>query len=63
MLSPRAETSAVAIGSLVYVMGGFGSDGLASTRVDVYDTASDSWKAVRSLPVGLHHAGAPADCI
>jgi N-acetylneuraminic acid mutarotase len=44
-------TAAVAIGPLVYVLGGFaGTGNVPTARVDVYDTASRKWSRAADLP-------------
>src|SRR2546427_5934121 len=56
--TPRAETAAVLVGNEAYVLGGFDANGMASAKVEVYNTTSDTWRTARPLPVALHHAGA-----
>jgi N-acetylneuraminic acid mutarotase len=55
----RTEVAAARIGRHVYVVGGFEERSGATTRaVERYDIRRDSWKRVRSMPVGLNHATA-----
>lgn len=60
----RTEVAAAAIGSKIYVVGGFNKPNLQnalkfaiSTDVEIYDTAADSWSIATPLPEGRHHAG------
>lgn len=62
--TPRTEVAAAAIESKIYVVGGFNKPNLQnilefaiSNKVEVYDTASDSWSITTPLPEGRHHAG------
>jgi len=36
--TPRAETAAVLVGNEAYVIGGFDANGMASAKVEVYNT-------------------------
>src|SRR2546428_7163329 len=56
--TPRAETAAVLVGNEAYVLGGVDANGMASPKVEVYNTTSDAWRTASPLPVALHHAGA-----
>ncbi len=56
MPTPRTEVGVAAIGATVYVVGGFGPDGVVAT-VEAYDTAIDRWRTVAPLPVPVHHPG------
>ncbi len=53
---PRTEVSAATVGSEIVVLGGFTLDRGASTRVDAYSPARNSWRRLPDLPVGVHHA-------
>ena len=53
---PRTEVSAATVGNEIVVLGGFTSDGGASTRADAYAPARDRWRRLPDLPVGVHHA-------
>ena len=60
----RTEVVAAAIGSKIYVVGGFNKPNLQnalkfaiSNDVEVYDTVADSWSTATPLPEGRHHAG------
>ena len=53
---PRTEVAAAAIGSEIAVLGGFTIDRGASTRVDAYSPARNSWRRLPDLPVGVHHS-------
>ena len=61
----RTEVAVAALDGLIYVVGGFERPGSwkirqssVSTKVEVYDPATNRWSAKPDLPVGLHHAGA-----
>jgi len=53
---PRTEVAAATVGSEIVVLGGFTIDRGASTRVDAYSPARNSWRRLPDLPVGVHHA-------
>ena len=53
---PRTEVSAATVGNEIVVLGGFTIDRGASTRVDAYSPARNSWRRLPDLPVGVHHA-------
>lgn len=57
---PRQETAVVAVGGLVYVLGGFTETLTIVPRVEVYNPKSDTWLEVATLPQPLHHANAAA---
>ena len=57
----RTEVAAARIGRAIYVVGGFERrSGATTTAVERYDIRADSWRRVRSMPVGLNHATAVA---
>jgi N-acetylneuraminic acid mutarotase len=59
MPNPRTEVIAASLDDDVYVIGGFTSDGMGSSLVEMYNSTADSWKTdVAPLPVPLHHASA-----
>jgi non-specific serine/threonine protein kinase len=53
---PRTEVAAAVLGREIVVFGGFTSDGGASARADAYSPATDRWRRLPDLPVGVHHA-------
>ena len=55
----RTEVAVAALEGKIYLMGGFGEEGISS-RVDVYDTATGRWSEAAPLPDTLHHAAAAA---
>src|SRR5437870_4440997 len=57
---PRQEASAVALGNMIYVIGGYGAEGVPSMVVHVYETDAKKWKQVAPIPDGLHHIGVAA---
>ncbi len=54
------ENGVVAIGSSIYVVGGFGALADELARVSVYDTHTERWRAAADLPLRLHHANVAA---
>lgn len=58
---PIQETAAVAVGGIIYVIGGFDSDEGIVARVQTYDTMTGTWGDAPSLPRALHHANAATD--
>lgn len=52
----RSEFAATAIGTSIYVVGGFESEG----RLTRFDTESRQWHELTRLPEGVHHAGVTA---
>ncbi len=54
----RQEVAVAELGGLVYVLGGFRSNGSIADTVEIYDPDGDTWTVAAPLPVGLHHAGA-----
>ena len=61
LLVPRNQFSTVALGPRIYVIGSqFHHDSvqLDQPRVDIYDTATDSWSRGPALPKGHSHAEA-----
>jgi Kelch motif len=53
---PRTEVAAAVVGNEIVVLGGFTLERGASTRVDAYSPARDTWRRLPDLPVGIHHA-------
>jgi hypothetical protein len=53
---PRTEVAAARVGNEIVVLGGFTIDRGASARVDAYSPATNSWRRLRDLPIGVHHA-------
>jgi N-acetylneuraminic acid mutarotase len=53
---PRTEVAAAVVGNEIVVLGGFTLDRGASTRVDAYSPARNTWRRLPDLPVGVHHA-------
>ncbi len=57
---PRQETGVAALGSEVYVVGGFDATGAVVASVEVYDPAANTWRSAAPVPVPLHHANVAA---
>jgi non-specific serine/threonine protein kinase len=57
----RTEVAAAAAGGEVVVVGGFLMGGSTSVRADAYSPASDRWRRLPDLPVGVNHAMAASD--
>jgi N-acetylneuraminic acid mutarotase len=53
---PRTEVAAATVRSEIMVLGGFTIDRGASTRVDAYSPATNRWRRLPDLPIGVHHA-------
>jgi hypothetical protein len=65
MGAARAEATAAAVGSRIYVIGGVMEDFLpvvsgAEGRVDVYDVETETWQRGPPLPLAVNHATAVA---
>lgn len=54
----QQESSVVAAGGKVWVIGGFSASAQVVTTVLVYDPSSDRWQPGPSLPEALHHTNA-----
>jgi N-acetylneuraminic acid mutarotase len=55
---PRQETAVVALGELVYVIGGFDGDGNIVATVEAYYSSAEQWLGSAPLPVPAHHVNA-----
>ncbi len=51
----RTEVVAATVGREIVVLGGSPLGGGASTRVDAYNPARNTWRRLPNLPEGLHH--------
>jgi N-acetylneuraminic acid mutarotase len=58
MPTARQEVAVAALGSRIYVIGGFGAGAEAVATVEVYDVPRDRWETRASYPVPVHHAAA-----
>jgi Kelch motif/Galactose oxidase, central domain len=54
--SEWTEVAAAAVGSRIWVLGGYGTDGRTLATAEVYDTAADTWSRGPDLPVAVNHA-------
>lgn len=55
--TPRQEVPHAVLEGKIYVPGGFGSGGIGSTVVEVFDPATNSWSTIAPLPEPLQHLG------
>ena len=58
MPSARQEVAVAALGSQIFVIGGFGAGADPVATVEVYDVSTDSWQPRASYPSPVHHAAA-----
>lgn len=56
LLSVRQEHAVVALNGEIYVIGGFTP--MVTGTVEAFNPATETWRAVASLPTPLHHANA-----
>lgn len=54
--TPRTEVAVAAVGTRVFVAGGFTQDGETSGAVETFDLAGTRWSGVAPLPEPVHHA-------
>ncbi|MEH1123894.1 Kelch repeat-containing protein [Micromonospora sp. CPCC 206061] len=59
-LSERTEVAAAAVGTRIYVIGGYREDGGTVSTVEILDTATGRWERGPDLPVAVNHAMAAA---
>ena len=57
----RSEAQGTAVGSKVYVFGGFQTGTKTTARSDVYDTVTNTWSRLPDMPQELTHSPAVAD--
>src|SRR5688500_19022749 len=57
-LGPTQETAVVAVGTKIYVIGGFNSSSQIIAAVQVFDTVACTWSMGPNLPMPIHHANA-----
>ncbi|HTU24329.1 MAG TPA: kelch repeat-containing protein [Pirellulales bacterium] len=58
---PRVESPTALIDGKLFLFGGFTDDLGASTELDVFDPASDSWKRRKEMPTGVTHLNPAVD--
>lgn len=58
MPSMRQEVSTAVLGSRVYVIAGFFSNGVSSNLVEAYDAATNTWSGAAPLPIETNHNAA-----
>jgi N-acetylneuraminic acid mutarotase len=58
---PRVESPTAVIAGKLFLFGGFTDDLGASTQVDVYDPASDTWSRRKDMPTGVTHLNPAVD--
>ncbi|HEX9816228.1 MAG TPA: kelch repeat-containing protein [Candidatus Thermoplasmatota archaeon] len=54
---PRTEVTCAAHKETIYVVGGFDATNTATTHFHKYDAGADTWTALASFPVAIHHTG------
>jgi len=54
--SQRTEVAAAAVGSRIWVLGGYGSDGTTLATAEAFDTGAGTWSRGPDLPVAVNHA-------
>jgi N-acetylneuraminic acid mutarotase len=47
-----------AVGSDIYLFGGYGDDGSITTSVFKFDTAANQWSTMTSMPLSSHDSSA-----
>lgn len=57
----RSEGQGAAVGSRVYVFGGFATGTVTTARSDVYDTLADTWTRLPDMPEEITHSATVAD--
>jgi hypothetical protein len=60
MPTARTEVTGATLDGIIYVVGGFISNGTHVALVEAYDTVGNSWSTPAALPQALDHAGAAA---
>lgn len=55
LLEANSEMAVAAVGTKIYVVGGYPASRETQDTVQVYDTISDSWDLAQSLPEPIHH--------
>lgn len=58
--SERTEVAAAAVGSRIYVIGGYRKDGGTVSTVEILETTTGRWERGPDLPVAVNHAMAAA---
>ncbi len=57
---PIQEVAVVAVGTRIYVLGGFNDVAQVTATVSVYNTSTGRWSRGADLPARMHHANAAA---
>jgi N-acetylneuraminic acid mutarotase len=60
MIEPRQEVGVAAIGSRMFVAGGFRANGSTASTLEVYDVPANAWSMAAPMPTAVHHPGAAA---
>ncbi len=60
MIEPRQEVGVAALGSRIFVAGGFRANGSTANTLEVYDVAANAWSVGAPMPVAVNHPGAAA---
>ena len=59
--TPRTEVGAGAVGTTIYIAGGFDAGGNNVRTVEAYDTERDRWTAASDYPIPAHHVAFASD--
>ncbi|MEL6178218.1 MAG: kelch repeat-containing protein, partial [Myxococcota bacterium] len=60
MTVARQETSVVAMGGEVWVLGGFDDRGQVVATLEAYNPATNTWRSAADIPTPMHHSNAAA---
>ncbi len=51
--TPAWNSAAAAVGQLIYVAGGTTAKGIATNKLEVFDTAANVWRSLKPLPIPM----------
>ena len=63
MIEPRQEVGVAAIGTRVFVAGGFRANGTTANTLEIYDTAANAWSIAATGIGGALGSGASTDAV
>jgi N-acetylneuraminic acid mutarotase len=55
MIEPNSEMAVAAVGTKIYVLGGYPSSRTPVNTLQIYDTATGTWKRGAIYPITIHH--------